>query len=210
MGRGWDVPPTPGLPGRSLLVSALCSHQHHPGHTHTLGPTLGIPPGSHSAWSGSRCTGEAPSSWALLPEARPPPPTLGWFLIMSHDSRGPCSVALGGGLSGFLWVGGSVSLVQKKGMCKPGGHRPRRETTPFRQKPPLSLQTDCSAHIRRVGTPRKECHNCSSAACSAVGRQARLSPACPRWAVGGRLTGTKATGSAAHQLSDVGQVTSGG
>lgn len=148
-------------------------------HTHPRRPP-GIPPGSHSAWSGSRCTGEAPSSWALLPQARPPPPALGDFLYCHVIHRAPDLWPLMGASLGLCGWGGSVSLAQKKGMHKPGGHRPRRETTPFRQKPPLSLQTDCSAHIRRVGTPRKECHNCSSAACSAVGRQARLSPACPR------------------------------
>ena len=45
--------------------------------THTLGPTLGVPPGFHSARSGSHCTGEAHSCWTLLPQARPPRPALG-------------------------------------------------------------------------------------------------------------------------------------
>lgn len=38
MGRGWNVPPTPGLRGRSPSVSPPCSRQHHPGHTLSAPP----------------------------------------------------------------------------------------------------------------------------------------------------------------------------
>lgn len=80
----------------------------------------------------------------------------------------------GGDSSVLLWVGGSVSAAQKKGILKPGGPRLHRETTPF----PCSLTAVPTS--AGVETPRKECHNCPSAACSGVGRQAQLSLASAR------------------------------
>lgn len=71
---------------------------------------------------------------------------------MIHRAR---FVARGGGSVVPLRVAGSVSPAQKKGIPKPGGPRPHAETTPFRQKPPLSLNPDSRAHIRRGGDARR-------------------------------------------------------
>ena len=114
-------------------------------------------------------------------------------------------MAHGGGPHCAVAGGGSISPAQTKGSPKPGGPRPHGDTTPFRQKPPLSLNPDSGAHIRRGGGAQRR--NVTLPFWSllwgwqvgtAVSSKSQMSSS-------SRQAVRKAEGSAAHYLSGVGR-----